>query len=548
MSRPVCAIVGAGEGLGRALAARVRGRAFRHRSGFTFPGRQQGGGRGRGLGRPRGEGRLLCRRCQQPETVEQALNDVACEIGEVEVLIYNARGEFARRDPLDMTYAELEEIYRVEVVGAFAAARSVLPAMRKRGAGSVMFSSATAAFRGSATHPLYAIGKFGLRALSQCLAKAYSKDGVHVVHMRLELRSGRAVDARALRRQLRKRRPGRPRCGGANLLVGPHAAKIRLEQRDRDPAPHRELDLLRAGRPIRRCPGIHRRFSDPSHTMINKASCLCGSVTWEIMTEPFQAFNCHCKLCRKAHALLLALTGSCARTSSAGPAPPTPSSTTVRPICCPGLLRHLRLGGALSQRQQRLDRFPRRLSRPRQKIRLQHLHRPQRTMARHHRAVAASRRLPARDRLPAGGRRTPPTRSGRCGARKLHVRRGRVPSHRAVQGGAQLPLLAMPPGPGRGTRNQRTGGDGRGSFRQGRGTPEKLQAAEARFFTQVFCDLCGSKMPRIDPDRGIAIVALGALDDDPGMKAADHIFVADKCEWHDITDDLPVFEEGPAAV
>ena len=38
------------------------------------------------------------------------------------------------------------------------------------------------------------------------------------------------------------------------------------------------------------------------------------------------------------------------------------------------------------------------------------------------------------------------------------------------------------------------------------------------------------------------------LDDDPGMKAADHIFVANKCEWHDITDNLPVFKEGPAAV
>ena len=32
-------------------------------------------------------------------------------------------------------------------------------------------------------------------------------------------------------------------------------------------------------------------------------------------------------------------------------------------------------------------------------------------------------------------------------------------------------------------------------------------------------------------NRGIAIVALGALDDDPGMKAADcNIFVADKCD------------------
>ncbi len=58
--------------------------------------------------------------------------------------------------------------------------------MRERGRGSVLFSSATAALRGSATHPLYAIGKFGLRALSQSLAKAYSKDGVHIVHVRLD--------------------------------------------------------------------------------------------------------------------------------------------------------------------------------------------------------------------------------------------------------------------------------------------------------------------------------------------------------------------------
>ena len=35
--------------------------------------------------------------------------------------------------------------------------------------------------------------------------------------------------------------------------------------------------------------------------MNNQASCICGSVNWEINAEPFQAFNCHCKLCRKAH-------------------------------------------------------------------------------------------------------------------------------------------------------------------------------------------------------------------------------------------------------
>ena len=186
MSRPVCAIVGAGEGLGRALAARFAGEGFdiglisRSREGSSAAAEAAVSAD------PGAKVDFLAADARQPETVEQALNAVASRVGEVEVLIYNARGEFTRRDPLDMTYAELEEVYRVEVVGAFAAARAVLPAMRKRRAGSVMFSSATAAFRGSATHPLYAIGKFGLRALSQSLAKAYSKDGVHVIHMRLD--------------------------------------------------------------------------------------------------------------------------------------------------------------------------------------------------------------------------------------------------------------------------------------------------------------------------------------------------------------------------
>ena len=154
-----------------------------------------------------------------------------------------------------MTYAELEEIFQVEVVGAFAAARSVLPAMRRRGAGSVMFSSATAAFRGSATHPLYAIGKFGLRALSQSLAKAYSKDGVHVVHMRLDC----DLDVPLMRERYgddyENAGLADPDAVAQSLLVGPQAAEVRLEQRGGDPPPHRELDLLRSGRPVRRRPG-----------------------------------------------------------------------------------------------------------------------------------------------------------------------------------------------------------------------------------------------------------------------------------------------------
>ena len=70
---------------------------------------------------------------------------------------------------------------------------------------------------------------------------------------------------------------------------------------------------------------------------------------------------------------------------------------------------------------------------------------------------------------------------------------------------------------------------------------------DARHFTQAFCAVCGSKMPHLDRSRDIAVVPLGILDDDPGVKPHDHIFVDYKAQWHDITDDLPTHSEYPPA-
>jgi len=186
MPRSVCTIIGAGEGLGQALAARFAREGFD----IALVSRTEAGSAAAfAAARAAGNAasvRYFAADAMRPETIEQAIARISDEMGAIELLIYNARGAFSACEPLDMTYAALEENYRVEVVGAFAAAKSVLPAMRARGRGSLFFSSATAAFRGSATYPLYAIGKFGLRALSQSLGKAYSRDGVHIVHVRLD--------------------------------------------------------------------------------------------------------------------------------------------------------------------------------------------------------------------------------------------------------------------------------------------------------------------------------------------------------------------------
>jgi len=68
---------------------------------------------------------------------------------------------------------------------------------------------------------------------------------------------------------------------------------------------------------------------------------------------------------------------------------------------------------------------------------------------------------------------------------------------------------------------------------------------EARFFTQVFCRTCGSPMPRIDRERGLAAVPMGSLDDDPGIRPQAHIFVGSMAPWYQITDKLPQYAEYP---
>ena len=99
------------------------------------------------------EGPTYSRRHRPTETIEAAIAEVVGDMGDIEIPIYNVRGDFTACEPLDMTCEMLDEIHRIEVVGAFAAAKSVLPAMIGRRRGSVFFSSATAAFRGSQTYP-----------------------------------------------------------------------------------------------------------------------------------------------------------------------------------------------------------------------------------------------------------------------------------------------------------------------------------------------------------------------------------------------------------
>ncbi|MBW8815388.1 MAG: GFA family protein [Caulobacterales bacterium] len=58
----------------------------------------------------------------------------------------------------------------------------------------------------------------------------------------------------------------------------------------------------------------------------------------------------------------------------------------------------------------------------------------------------------------------------------------------------------------------------------------------------AFCAICGCPMPQPTPDGARMFVPAGALDGDPALRLAGHIFVGSKPAWVTICDDGPQFE------
>ena len=64
---------------------------------------------------------------------------------------------------------------------------------------------------------------------------------------------------------------------------------------------------------------------------------------------------------------------------------------------------------------------------------------------------------------------------------------------------------------------------------------------------RTFCEACGARLTiRFDGMPDTVWVSVGTLDDDPGVPAFSHMFVASKAPWDEISDELPQYPEyGP---
>jgi hypothetical protein len=65
---------------------------------------------------------------------------------------------------------------------------------------------------------------------------------------------------------------------------------------------------------------------------------------------------------------------------------------------------------------------------------------------------------------------------------------------------------------------------------------------------RTFCRICGSTLVSLfDNNPETVGLAMGTLDDDPGIRPSFHVFVGSKAPWFEITDQLPQFDGFPPA-
>ena len=71
----------------------------------------------------------------------------------------------------------------------------------------------------------------------------------------------------------------------------------------------------------------------------------------------------------------------------------------------------------------------------------------------------------------------------------------------------------------------------------------KLPQAER--FTNCFCAACGSPVPRVITELGIAVIPAGSLDQEPPIAPQARIYWDSRAQWSCSAGDLPVFAEMP---
>ena len=113
------------------------------------------------------------------DTLPAFLEQLLGEHGPVDGVICNAgKGRFASLE--EFSYAQIRSLLELNLTSQIFLARALLPGMKQRKSGTLIFMGSETALNGAKRGTVYAAAKFGLRGLAQSLREECSASGIRV--------------------------------------------------------------------------------------------------------------------------------------------------------------------------------------------------------------------------------------------------------------------------------------------------------------------------------------------------------------------------------
>ena len=171
----IALIIGAGSGLSASLV-----RAFT-REGMHCVLAARDTGKLKALCDETGATAVTCD-ASQPAQVEALYTHVDKLCAAPKVVVYNASGRV--RGPLiELDPALVANAISISAYGGFLVGQAAARRMLKAGAGTIIFTGASASVKGFAQSSAFAMGKFALRGLAQSMARELAPQNIHVAHV-----------------------------------------------------------------------------------------------------------------------------------------------------------------------------------------------------------------------------------------------------------------------------------------------------------------------------------------------------------------------------
>ena len=180
--RRVCLVIGAGEGVGGAIARAFaadgfavcvtrRARNVAQLDALVSDIRTNGG-----------EAHPFGVDARSEDETVALFERIERDIGPVEVLVFNI-GANVRFGIRETTTRVFTKVWEMACLSGFLAGREAAKRMVPRGRGTILFTGATASVRGGVGYSAFAAAKNALRAVAQSMARELGPEGIHVAHV-----------------------------------------------------------------------------------------------------------------------------------------------------------------------------------------------------------------------------------------------------------------------------------------------------------------------------------------------------------------------------